>query len=185
MEAEQIEWKKVDGGTVCLKDYEGKVLLIVNTASKCGFTPQYEDLERLYEIYREDGFEILAFPCIQFHQQEPGDNQEIQRFCKINYGITFPVFAKIDVKGEKIHPLYRYLTAQIGFQGLDQEHPISGKLSEILKEDGGGQIGQPEICWNFTKFLLDRKGNVVRRFEPTKEIKEVEEAVKEQLKEIS
>jgi glutathione peroxidase len=125
-----------------LEQYKGKVLLIVNTASKCGFTPQYEDLEKLYEQYHGKGLEILAFPCDQFGHQEPGTNEEIQAFCKVNYGVTFPVFAKIDVNGKSAHPLFVFLRAQ-----------------------KKGFLGNP-IKWNFTKFLFDREGKFIDRFEP-------------------
>jgi glutathione peroxidase len=122
-----------------LKDYAGSVLLIVNTASKCGLTPQYEGLQALYTQYGDKGLQVLAFPCNQFGEQEPGTNAEIQAFCQTNYGVTFPVFSKIDVNGETAHPLYQYLT------GLAEPGPIQ---------------------WNFTKFLFDRDGQFVARFEP-------------------
>jgi glutathione peroxidase len=121
-----------------LKDYQGKVLLIVNTASHCGYTPQYAGLQSLYDNLQDVGLEILAFPCNQFGQQEPGTNAEIQEFCRVNYKVTFPVFAKIEVNGDGADPLYQYLTGQ----------------------------KPAEIKWNFTKFLVDKKGNVVERFEP-------------------
>ena len=125
-----------------LAEYQGKVLLIVNTASKCGFTPQYGELQNLYDQYHDQGLEILAFPCDQFAHQEPGTNEEIQSFCQLNYGVTFPVFAKIDVNGSKAHPLYQYLRSQQG-----------GLLGDSIK-------------WNFTKFLVGRDGNVVSRSAP-------------------
>ena len=121
--------------------YKGKVLLIVNVASECGFTPQYEGLQKLYETYKDQGFEILAFPCNQFGGQEPGSAQQIQNFCKTNFGVTFPLFAKIDVNGEDAHPLYVY-----------------------LKKKAPGLLGTKSIKWNFTKFLIDREGNVIKRF---------------------
>ena len=130
------------GDEVPLSDYRGKVLLIVNTASKCGFTPQYEGLQALYDEYHERGLEILALPCNQFGRQEPGTNEEIQEFCQLNYGLTFPVMGKIDVNGRNAHPLYAYLKSEAG-----------GLLTDAIK-------------WNFTKFLVDRDGNVVKRFAP-------------------
>ena len=130
------------GDEVPLSDYRGKVLLIVNTASKCGFTPQYEGLQALYDEYHERGLEILALPCNQFGRQEPGTNEEIQEFCQLNYGLTFPVMGKIDVNGRNAHPLYAYLKSEAG-----------GLLTDAIK-------------WNFTKFLVDREGNVVKRFAP-------------------
>ena len=130
------------GEEVPLSDYEGKVLLIVNTASKCGFTPQYEGLQALYDVYHDRGLEIFALPCNQFGRQEPGTNEEIQEFCQLNYGLTFPVMGKIDVNGRNAHPLYTFLKSQAG-----------GLLTDAIK-------------WNFTKFLVDREGNVVKRFAP-------------------
>ncbi len=126
-----------------LSEYRGKVLLIVNTASRCRFTPQYDELEELYKKYKSEGFEILAFPCNQFMRQEPGTNKEIQQFCTVNFNITFPIFDKIDVKGASIHPLYDFLTsAKRGF------------------------LGTKNIKWNFTKFLVNRDGTVVKRYAP-------------------
>ncbi|MEW6757072.1 MAG: glutathione peroxidase [Acidobacteriota bacterium] len=127
-----------DGTPKALKDYEGRVLLIVNTASKCGFTPQYEGLEKLYETYKDKGFVVLGFPSNDFLGQEPGSDAEIAQFCRLNYGVTFPVFTKSRVKGKDMNPLYRFLTEQSGFDG--------------------------DISWNFNKFLVDRKGRVVARF---------------------
>jgi glutathione peroxidase len=124
-----------------LADYKGKVLLIVNTASKCGFTPQYKELQELYEQYRDRDFVVLGFPCNQFGHQEPGTEEEIEQFCQVNYGVTFPMFAKVDVNGENAHPLFEY-----------------------LKEKAPGVLGTKAIKWNFTKFLVDRNGNVVARF---------------------
>lgn len=134
--------KDARGEEKSIAGYHGKVLLIVNTASKCGFTPQYAGLQKLYETYRDHNFEILAFPCDQFGHQEPGTDDDIQQFCQLNYGVTFPVFSKIEVNGPQAHPLYRYLT--------DQKP---------------GQKGA-DIEWNFTKFLVDREGKVVERFDP-------------------
>ena len=134
-----------------LADYKGKVLLIVNTASKCGFTPQFEGLQALYEKYHDEGFEILGFPCNQFMNQDPGTNEEIQNFCEVNYGVTFPMFAKVDVNGADAHPLYEY-----------------------LKKAAPGVLGLKAIKWNFTKFLVDAEGNVVRRFEPNVEPASIE-----------
>jgi glutathione peroxidase len=135
--------KTIRGEEQSLADYKGNVLLIVNTASKCGFTPQYKELQELYEQYRDCGFVVLGFPCNQFGNQEPGTEEEIEQFCQVNYGVTFPMFAKIDVKGEHAHPLFRYLT-----------------------EKAPGVFGTKVIKWNFTKFLVDRNGNVVARFAP-------------------
>lgn len=136
-----IEVETADGETVALDAYSGKVMLIVNTASKCGFTGQYEGLQALYDKYRSEGLVVLGFPANDFLSQEPGTNQEIQSFCKLNYGVTFPVFAKISVKGKNQHPLYHYLTSK-----------------ETNPEFGG------KISWNFNKFIIDREGNVLARF---------------------
>jgi glutathione peroxidase len=135
--------KSLAGGDVPLKRFEGQVLLIVNTASKCGFTPQYKGLEALYRKYRERGLEVLGFPCNQFGAQEPGSEQEIAKFCETNYDVTFPLFAKIDVNGDAAAPLYRY-----------------------LKREKPGLLGTEAIKWNFTKFLVDRNGGVVARYAP-------------------
>lgn len=137
----------LDGGAASLSDFTGKVLLIVNTASQCGFTPQYAGLESLYRTYKESGLEVLGFPCNQFGAQEPGTAAEIGAFCERNYGVSFPIFAKIDVNGEKAHPLYRF---------LKKEKP--GLL---------GPLGGGAIKWNFTKFLVDRGGRVVARYAST------------------
>jgi glutathione peroxidase len=132
----------IQGQEQSLSIYSGKVLLIVNTASKCGFTPQYKELQELYEKYKDQGFVVLGFPTNQFGHQEPGSNSDIAEFCQINYGVTFPMFAKIDVKGPDAHPLFQYLTKE-----------ARGFLTKTIK-------------WNFTKFLIDRQGKVIRRYAP-------------------
>ncbi len=134
----------LDGHTLSLAEFRGQVLLIVNTASKCGFTPQYASLETLYRSYKERGFTVLGFPCNQFGQQEPGSASDIGGFCEQNYGVSFPMFEKIEVNGPAAHPLYRF-----------------------LKDRKPGLFGTRSIKWNFTKFLIDRDGNVVRRFAPS------------------
>jgi glutathione peroxidase len=136
----------IDGHEVPLAQYKGKVLAIVNTASKCGFTPQYAGLEALYQRYKDRGLVVLGFPCNQFGAQEPGTEEEIAQFCELNYGVSFPIFAKIDVNGPDAHPLYKFLRKQ---------------KSGIL-----GAVGLDSIKWNFTKFLVDRDGNVVSRLAP-------------------
>ena len=158
---------KTKSGEKSLGDYKGKVLLIVNTASKCGFTPQFEELQGLYKKYKDKGLEILGFPCNQFAGQEPGSNDEVQQFCKFNYGVSFPIFAKGDVRGETAQPLFKYLTAQKKFEGFDMNHPVAQKLLDALKANFPEYLEGDGIKWNFTKFLIDRKGNVVARFEPT------------------
>ena len=153
-----------------MEEYRGKVVLVVNTATQCGFTPQYDDLQDLYEKYQEEGLEILDFPCNQFGNQAPGTNEEIVSFCDANFGVTFPHYAKIEVNGEKAHPLYRFLKQQKGFMGFDQENPLTPDYQSTS-----------DIKWNFTKFLIDREGNVVERFEPTTDMYEVEQKIRELL----
>lgn len=155
--------KNIRGQEVPLQQYEGKVLLIVNTASKCGFTPQYSELQKLYEEYKDQGLVILGFPCNQFGAQEPGTASDIDTFCQLNYGVTFPLFDKIDVRGEEKHPLFGYLIDEKPFVGFDLETPGGKMLDSFLRPQG--LLEDDEIKWNFTKFLVDRSGNVVRRYE--------------------
>ncbi len=147
----------IDGRVQSLEEYRGKVLLIVNTASRCGFTPQYQGLQALYEKYRDQGFIVLGFPCNQFGHQEPGDNEEIQSFCSLNYNVSFPMFGKVDVKGATAHPLFQFLT-----------QACPGVLSRTIK-------------WNFTKFLVDVDGKPVRRFAPTTSPEKLKTAVEQLL----
>ena len=149
---------KMNGMEVKMDEYKGKVLLVVNTASKCGLTPQLTELEQMYKDYKDKGFEILGFPCNQFANQDPGSNKEISDFCLINYGVTFTMFEKIDVNGENTHPIYKY-----------------------LKSNAKGILGN-EIKWNFTKFLVDRNGNVVKRYSPTSEPEKIEKDIESLLK---
>ncbi|WP_251516653.1 MULTISPECIES: glutathione peroxidase [Staphylococcus] len=152
-----IEVQKTNGDTYQLEDYKGQVMLIVNTASECGFTPQFEGLQQLYNEYKDQSFVVLGFPCNQFGGQEPGTGEEATHNCKINYGVTFPMHEKIDVKGEHQHPLFKFLTeAQNGF------------LNEKIK-------------WNFTKFLIDREGNVVNRFAPQKKPEQIKAEIEDVL----
>lgn len=164
--------KKVDGSEVSLKEYAGKVLLIVNTATGCGFTPQYDGLEKLYAQYKDKGFEILDFPCNQFLNQAPGTNEEIVSFCKLKYDTKFETFAKIEVNGDNASPLYKF---------LKQEKPeeTDNGLMEGLhqKLEGIFKVEKTEIQWNFTKFLVDRDGNVIGRFAPTVTPEELEEHI--------
>ncbi len=164
-----------------LSDYKGKVLLIVNTASKCGFTPQFEGLEKLYKTYKDKNFEILGFPCNQFAAQDPGSNEEIQTFCKLNYGVTFQIFEKGDVRGENAQPLFKYLTSQKKFEGFDKAHPITEVLTKALKENFPEYLEGDGIKWNFTKFLIDREGNVIERFEPTTEPEKIAPSIEKLL----
>lgn len=149
-----FEARSLDGRPTSLREFAGKVMLIVNTASKCGFTPQYEGLEALYRKYRDRGFVVLGFPCNQFGGQEPGSAEEIGAFCRSNYGVSFPMFQKIDVNGERAHPLYQW-----------------------LKKSAPGVLGSERIKWNFTKFLLDRSGAVVERYAPMTKPEEIERRI--------
>ena len=159
--------KTSQGKEKSLADYKGKVLVIVNTASKCGFTPQFKGLQDLYMKYKGKGLEILGFPCNQFAEQDPEGNSAIEQFCRFNYGVTFQIFEKGDVRGETAQPLFKFLTNEKGFEGFDMNHPIAGKLEEALKANFPEYLEGDGIKWNFTKFLIDREGNVVKRFEPT------------------
>jgi glutathione peroxidase len=151
--------KTIRGEDVPLADYKGKVLLIVNTASQCGFTPQYKGLQSLYEKYHADGLEILGFPCNQFGEQEPGTEDHISQFCEMNFGVTFPLFAKVDVKGEHAHPLFQYVS-----------------------KEAPGILGSKSIKWNFTKFLVDRNGQVVKRYASTDTPEGIEKEIAEYVK---
>ncbi len=146
----QFEAETIEGENQTLSDYEGDVLLIVNTASKCGFTPQYKGLEKIYQEYGDKGFKVLGFPCDQFGHQEPGNEEEIAQFCELNFGVTFPLFSKIEVNGDNAHPLYEY-----------------------LKQEAPGLLGSKKIKWNFTKFLVNREGKVLKRYAPNTKPKDL------------
>ena len=169
------------GNDVVLSEYKGKVLLIVNTATKCGFTPQYEELEALYKNYKDKGLEILDFPCNQFGNQAPGTEEEIHSFCTLTFGTEFPQFKKIEVNGENEHPLYTFLKKEKGFEGFNLEHPIGKILDEMMSKTDPDYAKSPDIKWNFTKFLVDKEGNVVARYEPTHDMKLIEEDIKKLL----
>jgi glutathione peroxidase len=154
MSVYDFEAKTIDGGTQKLDAYKGKALLVVNVASKCGFTPQYIGLEALHRKLHTKGFEVLGFPCDQFGHQEPGNEEEIKNFCSLTYDVTFPMFAKVDVNGENAHPLYKH-----------------------LKEEKSGILGIGAIKWNFTKFLIDKHGQVVKRFAPTDKPEDIEKDI--------
>ncbi len=162
------------GKDVSLSDYRGKVLLIVNTATKCGFTPQYKELEALYEKYAKEGLEILDFPCNQFGQQAPGSIQEIHQFCTANFNIQFPQFDKIDVNGEQAAPLYTYLKSQKGFKGFDLTDKTGKLLDGMFRKKNPDYDKNADIKWNFTKFLISRDGKVIKRYEPTDKISSIE-----------
>ena len=178
-----ITVKDMDGSDVSLDNYKGKVLLIVNVASKCGLTPQYEGLEALYEKYKDQGLEILAFPCNQFLGQEPGTNEEIQNFCSVNYNVTFPLFDKIDVNGEAESPLYTYLKEQAPFKGYPEgAEEFAAQLDQIHQKTGTGFDQGDAIRWNFGKFLVSKDGKTILRFEPMVTPDMMEEAIQELLK---
>ncbi len=170
------------GKDVSLKEYANEVILIVNTATKCGFTPQYEELEKLYEKYHSQGFTVLDFPCNQFGQQAPGTDESIHEFCKANFGTEFPRFKKVKVKGEDAEPLFTFLVEQKGFEGWNMEHPIAHILDDMLAKTDANYKEKPDIKWNFTKFLINKKGQVVARFEPTEKMEVIEEQIEELLK---
>lgn len=169
------------GNDVSLKDYEGKVLLIVNTATGCGFTPHYDPLEAMYKEFREEGFEILDFPCNQFANQAPGTEDEIHEFCTVKFGTEFPQFAKINVNGENAEPLFAYLATEKPFTGFGRglKNAALNKFAEMNNKAFGDKA---YIKWNFTKFLIDREGKVVARFEPTTDMEDVRAAVAAELK---
>ena len=169
------------GKDVSLKEYSNEVLLIVNTATKCGFTPQYEELEKLYEKYHQQGFEILDFPCNQFGQQAPGTDDSIHEFCKLNYGTDFPRFKKVKVNGPDAEPLFLFLQEQKGFAGWNMEHPLAHILDDMLSKQDADYKSKADIKWKFTKFLINKKGQVISRFEPTESIASIETQIEELL----
>ena len=180
MSVYQFSLPTKSGELQSLKDFEGKVLIIVNTASKCGFTHQYEALEALYKQYKEQGLEIIAVPSNQFGEEEPGSNSEIQSFCKLNYGVTFTVMGKADVRDESALDLFKYMIREHPFQGF----PASDKtemLTDYLNGIDPNYLNDDEVKWNFTNFVVDRQGNVVGRFEPVVSPEEMEAFIKDLL----
>ena len=169
-----------DGSEVNFSDYKGDVLLVVNTASKCGFTPQYDGLEELYKQYKDRGLVIVGFPCDQFGHQEPGTNEEIVEFCRLNYGVTFPLMEKIEVNGENAHPIYKWLYSEKPFEGFG-EGETAQFMDQMLSRQDPEYASNPDIKWNFTKFLIDRKGRVVARFEPMVTPAELASSIEAQL----
>ncbi|MBQ8947410.1 MAG: glutathione peroxidase [Lachnospiraceae bacterium] len=161
-----------DGSEVSMADFKGKVLLIVNTATGCGFTPHYADIEEMYEKYHDQGLEVIDVPCNQFAGQTPGTDDEIHEFCTLKYNTQFPQMKKSDVNGENAIPLFKYLKSQKGFEGFGKG-PKALAMSAMLKTIDKDYKNNPEIKWNFTKFVVDRDGNVVARFEPTADMKDV------------
>ncbi len=154
MDFYNLEAKKINGEMVSMSEYKGKTVIVVNTASKCGFTPQFEGLEKLYEKYKDQGLVILGFPCNQFGKQEPGVGEEIQEFCQVNYGVSFPIFDKVNVNGSSTHPIFKY-----------------------LKSNLGGFLGS-SIKWNFTKFVIDKNGKPIKRFSPITKPEDMESFIK-------
>ncbi len=169
--------KAGNGEEVSLSDYKGKVLLVVNTATGCGFTPHYTELQELYAAHAAEGLEILDFPCNQFGGQAPGDDEEIHSFCTGRFGITFPQFAKVDVVGENSIPLYKWLSENTAFDGFGKG-PMALVMNGVAKKMDKDFKNNGAIKWNFTKFLIDREGNIIERFEPTVPMKTVMEKVK-------
>ena len=161
-----IKVKDMDGKEVSMSEYKGKVLLIVNTATKCGFTPQYEELQELYDKFKDKGLVILDFPCNQFGEQAPGDIASIHQFCTEKYSTTFPQFDKIDVNGENESPLFAFLKSKQAFKGFGNGAQAKF-MDEMMKKKDPEYASKPDIKWNFTKFLVDAQGNVIARFEPT------------------
>ncbi|XME03402.1 glutathione peroxidase [Lachnospiraceae bacterium C1.1] len=167
---------KADGQELSLSELKGKVIIIVNTATGCGFTPHYKPLEEMYEKYHDKGLEIIDIPCNQFAGQTPGTDEEIHEFCTLKYNTQFPQMKKSDINGENALPLYEYLKSQKGFVGFGKG-PTALMMKTMLKKVDSNYEKNPDIKWNFTKFLVDREGNVVERFEPTANMKDLEKAV--------
>ncbi len=165
------------GEELDLATLKGKVVMVVNTATGCGFTPQYAPIEQMYKDYHDKGLEILDIPCNQFGAQAPGSDEEIHEFCTLHYNTTFPQMKKADVNGENELPLYTWLKAEKGFEGFDQ-HELKGLLEQMFAKNDPDWDKKPDIKWNFTKFIVDREGKVVARFEPTADMAKVEECVK-------
>jgi glutathione peroxidase len=171
-----------DGSEVPMKDYENKVILVVNTATGCGFTPHYKPLEEMYEKYRDKGFEIIDVPCNQFAGQTPGTDEEIHEFCTLKYNTQFPQMKKSDVNGENAIELFKYLKSQKTFEGFGKG-PKAVAMSAMLKKIDKDYKNNSEIKWNFTKFIVNRKGEVVARFEPTADMKAVDKFVEDLINE--
>ena len=173
-----IKVEAPDGSEVSMEDYRGKVVLVVNTATGCGFTPHYKDLESIYERFHDQGLEIIDVPCNQFAGQAPESDEEIHEFCQLKYNTQFPQMKKSDVNGEGAIELFKYLKSQKGFEGFGNG-PKALAMNTLLKSIDKDYKNNPEIKWNFTKFLINREGEVVARFEPTKNMKDVEKAVED------
>ena len=171
-----ISVTRPDGSQLSMADFKGKVVLVVNTATGCSFTPHYEPLEKMYEKYHDQGLEIVDVPCNQFKGQTPGTDEEIHQFCTLKYNTQFPQMKKSDVNGENAIELFKYLKSQKGFEGFG-EHQYKALLEKMFSEADPDWAKKPDIKWNFTKFVINREGEVVARFEPTADMKKVEECV--------
>ena len=169
------------GEELSMKDFEGKVVMVVNTATGCGFTPHYKVIEEMYEKYHEKGFEVVDVPCNQFAGQTPGTDEEIHEFCTLKYNTRVPQMKKADVNGETAIPLFKYLKEQKGFEGFDADNKLTPILEKMFDEKNPNWRETSDIKWNFTKFLINRDGDVLARFEPTHPLEKVEEAVVELL----
>ncbi len=172
---------KSNGEEMDFAQFEGKVLVIVNTASKCGFTPQFDGLEKLYQKYKEQGLVIVGFPCNQFLEQDPGTDAEISEFCRMNYGVSFPIMKKGDVNGAGELPIFTYLKSKAGFAGFAPAHPLAKVLGDMLSKNDPDYAENPDIKWNFTKFLISKDGTAIKRYEPTVEPDEMEKDIEAML----
>ncbi|MGP1554882.1 MAG: glutathione peroxidase [Dialister pneumosintes] len=178
--------KNLSGQEVSMSHYKGQVMLIFNSATHCGFTPQYDDIQRLFDKYHKQGLSVLEFPCNQFGNQAPEDDQEIEQICKVRFGVNYDRFKKVDVNGSNALPLFDYLKSQQGFKGFGTNKKVSDKFKSfavkaMLAIKNPDYKNSNDIKWNFTKFIVDRQGNVVARFEPTQDMNEVETCIKELL----
>ncbi|MBE3610017.1 glutathione peroxidase [Campylobacter californiensis] len=170
------------GESKSMSEYKGKVLLIANTASKCGFTGQYTELEKLNAEFKDKGFCVLGFPSDNFANQEPDDDENIAKNCQLNFGVTFELLKKGDVRGENAAEIFKFLTSKQGFKGFDKEHPLSAKVSETLEKNFPEILKGDGVKWNFTKFLVDKNGEVVARFEPTASFDKIKNSIENLLK---
>lgn len=159
------KFKDISGKETSLEEYKGKVLLIVNIASKCGFTPQLEGLQKLYDEYKDKGLEIIGFPCNQFDNQTPENNNDLNKFCQLNYGVNFKLSEKIDVRGKNADPIFTYLVSKCPFKGFDKKNDTDKLLYSITEKNYPEYLVDDSIKWNFTKFLIDKEGKVINRYE--------------------
>ncbi|MGO4109414.1 glutathione peroxidase [Paenibacillus sp. YAF4_2] len=172
---------EITGESIHLSAFSGRVLLIVNTASQCGYAKQFDGLQQLYEKYWMHGLEILGFPCNQFNDKEPGSNTEVEEHCRRNVGVTFSLFEKVELRGQNVHPLFQYLTEQAPFQGYDPDNAAEMWMKDFLQQNHPDLYDGDGVKWNFSKFLINREGQVVGRFEPTTQPTDLELAIEEAL----